>query len=287
MIPEATVMNANFIDPMVPIPVRIQKLVWETDNVYTLYLKPKSELKSGFKFSPGQFNMLYAFGKGESAISISSNPYKANTIIHTIHRVGHVTTALSQLKKGDFIGLRGPFGSNWPLEEAIGKDVCILAGGIGLPPLRPAIYSMLKNRKDYGRIFILYGARSPLDLLFRVELEEWSKLFDVEVLVTVDHGDSSWKGHIGVVTELLNYVNLDMNNTTAMVCGPEIMMKFTIEELLEKGFPENNVYLSLERNMKCAVGFCGHCQLGPKFICKDGPVFKFPEIRHFFEKKEI
>ena len=160
-------------------------------------------------------------------------------------------TAISHLKKGDYIGLRGPFGSSWPLDEAIGKDVCILAGGIGLPPLRPAIYAMLKNRKDYGKIFLLYGARSPLDLLFRVELEEWSKLYDIEVLVTVDHGDTSWKGYIGVVSELLNYINLDMNNTTAMICGPEIMMKFTIEDLLEKGFPEDNVYLSLERNMKC------------------------------------
>jgi NAD(P)H-flavin reductase len=231
--------------------------------------------------------MLYVFGVGEAAISISSNPFKPATIKHTIHKVGTVTSALSKLKKGDYLGVRGPFGKGWPVREAIGKDVCIVAGGIGLAPLRPTIYSLLKNRKDFGKIHILYGARSPLDLLYRVELEQWEKSFDVEVLVTVDKSDSSWKGNVGVVTNLFKYTKLDMNNTIAMICGPEIMMKFTIGELFDYGMPLDKIYLSLERNMKCAIGFCGHCQYGPKFICKDGPVFHFPQIRRLFEKKEM
>lgn len=274
-------------DPMMPQLVKISKLVWETEHVYTIYLSPNENMNGGFKFQPGQFNMLYMFGTGEAAISISSSPFKHNTLIHTIHKVGTVTSAISMLKKGDYLGLRGPFGSSWPVGAAIGKDVCILAGGIGLAPLRPVIYTLFKNRKDYGKIYILYGARSPRDLLYRVELEQWAKLYDVEVLVTVDHGDQSWKGNIGVVSSLLSYVSLDRNNTVSMVCGPEIMMKFTVEDLLDKGMKEENVYLSLERNMKCAIGLCGHCQFGPKFICKDGPVFSYPEVSSLFGRKEI
>jgi NAD(P)H-flavin reductase len=274
-------------DPMMPRLVRISKLVWETEHVFTLYLSPSDEMDGGFKFKPGQFNMVYVFGVGESALSISSSPYKPKTLIHTIHKVGTVTSVLSKYKKGDFIGLRGPFGSSWPVEAGFGKDVCITAGGIGLAPLRPVIYSLFKNRKDYGKIFILYGARTPQDLLYRVELEQWAKLFDVEVLVTVDRGDQSWKGNIGFAAQLLTYIELDKKNTISMVCGPEMMMKFTVEDLLEKGLPAENIYLSLERNMKCAVGFCGHCQFGPKFICKDGPVFSYPEVRYLLEKKEI
>lgn len=274
-------------DPMVPQVLQINKINWETDDVYTIHLKPEGVNGSGFHFLPGQFNMLYVFGVGEAAISISSSPYKSSTIKHTIHKVGAVTSVLSKLKKGDYIGLRGPFGSSWPVKEAIGKDVCIITGGIGLAPLRPTIYSLLKNRKDYGKIHILYGARTPQDLVFRVELEEWEKQYDVEVLVTVDKSDSSWKGNVGVVTNLFNYTSLDTNNTVAMVCGPEIMMKFTVEELQDIGVPNEMIYISLERNMKCAVGFCGHCQFGPKFICKDGPVFSYPQVSHLFEKKEI
>jgi NAD(P)H-flavin reductase len=272
---------------MVPKFFRISKTVWETEHVLTIYLTPNEEIDGRFSFQPGQFNMLYAFGIGEAAISISSSPYKTRTIIHTIHNVGTVTSALSKLKGGEYIGIRGPFGRGWPLEESKGKDICILAGGIGLAPLRSVIYSLIKNRKEYGKITILYGARTPQDMLYRVELEQWSKLDDVLVEVTVDRGDQSWKGNIGFAANLLSYVQFDNKNTVTMVCGPEMMMKYSIEELVEKGIPEENIYLSLERNMKCAVGFCGHCQFGPKFICKDGPVFNYPEIKYLFEKKEI
>ncbi len=272
---------------MVPTLATIRRVVWETDDTYTLLIDPPQMSGRPFSFKPGQFNMVYAFGVGESAISISSDPAKSNILAHTIHRVGTVTSALSRLKRGDTIGLRGPFGTAWPVEEAVGKDVCIAAGGIGLAPLRPVIYSMIKRREEFGRIIILYGARSPLDLLYRVELEQWSKIPNVEVITTVDRGDSSWKGHIGVVTGLFSYIKMDSPSTIAMVCGPEVMMKYTYEELQRCGLSQEQIYISMERNMKCGIGLCGHCQFGPKFICKDGPVFRLPQINHLIEKKEI
>ena len=273
-------------DPMLSNPVTIKKIVWETDDTFTLSFNLR-ELGETYQFRPGQFNMLYVFGVGEVAISISSDPARPKNLVHTIHRVGVVTSALSQLKRGDVIGLRGPFGSSWPLDPATGKDVCIIAGGVGLPPLRPLLYSMFHRRKSFGRIMILYGARSPLDLLYRVELEAWGKHDNVDVLQTVDRGDSSWKGHIGVVTSLLSYVKLDARSTIAYVCGPETMMRFALEALEERGLAEHQIYVSLERNMKCAVGFCGHCQFGPTFICKDGPVFILPQVRRLLERKEV
>jgi NAD(P)H-flavin reductase len=269
-------------DPMVPVPAAIRRVIWETDDTFTLVL----ERENG-AFLPGQFNMVYVFGVGEAAVSISSSPSVSRSVEHTIHRVGIVTSALAQLKRGDMVGLRGPFGTSWPLEPARQKDVCIVAGGIGLAPLRPVLYSLFEERSRYGRIILLYGARTPLDLLYRVELETWANKHNVEVLVTVDRGDSSWKGHIGVVTNLFSYVKMDARATVAYVCGPETMMKFTVDELDRRGFLPDNIYLSLERNMKCAVGFCGHCQFGPRFICKDGPVFLLNDVRAMLEKKEL
>ncbi len=272
---------------MVPSLATIRRVIWETDDTYTLLIDPPRGDGRTFAFNAGQFNMIYAFGTGESAISISSDPFRSNFLAHTIHRVGTVTSALSRLRRGDTIGLRGPFGSSWPLEEAVGKDVCIAAGGIGLAPLRPVIYTLLRRREEFGRIMILYGSRSPLDLLYRVELEEWSKAPNTEVIITVDRGDSSWKGHIGVVTSLFSYLKMDTPSTLAMVCGPEVMMKYTCEELERRGLSAGQIYLSMERNMKCGIGLCGHCQFGPKFICKDGPVFRLPQIKDLLDKKEI
>ncbi len=272
---------------MLPALATVRRVIWETDDTYTLLIDPPRANGRSFAFSAGQFNMVYAFGTGESAISISSDPSRPNMLAHTIHRVGTVTSALSRLRRGDTIGLRGPFGTAWPIEEAVGKDVCIAAGGIGLAPLRPVIYTLLRRREEFGRIMILYGARSPLDLLYRVELEEWSKAANAEVIITVDRGDSSWKGHIGVVTGLFSYLKMDTPATLAMVCGPEVMMKYTCEELERRGLAAERIYLSMERNMKCGVGLCGHCQFGPKFICKDGPVFSLPQIKHLLDRKEI
>ena len=274
------------VDPMVAPPVIVKRTIWETDDTFTLLLDLDGRGQQ-FVFRPGQFNMLYVFGVGEVAISISSDPSKPRTLAHTIHRVGTVTSALAQIRRGEMIGLRGPFGSAWPLAAARGRDICIVAGGIGLAPLRPLLYAIFRERNAYGRIILLYCARSPLDLLYRVELEEWGKSRGIEVLVTVDRGDSSWKGHIGVVTTLFSYIKLDSPATVAYVCGPETMMKYTLDELERRGLSENDIYLSMERNMKCAVGFCGHCQYGPDLICKDGPVFTLPQVRHLLEMKEL
>ncbi|MGB2957664.1 MAG: FAD/NAD(P)-binding protein [Bacteroidota bacterium] len=273
-------------DPMVTRPVLIRRINWETDDTYTLTLD-MSDWEGGFSFLPGQFNMLYVHGTGESALSISSDPSKHKVLGHTIHKVGTVTSALSRLKRGDVLGVRGPFGSGWPVEAAHGKDVVVVAGGIGLAPLRPLIYALLRKRKDFGRIIILYGGRSPLDLLYRVELEHWGREHDTEVLLTVDRGDTSWKGYIGVVTSLFTYIKLDARETVAYVCGPEIMMKFTVDELQTGGVPPEQIYLSMERNMKCAIGFCGHCQFGPTFICKEGPVYPLPRVRPLMDLKEL
>lgn len=270
-------------DGMIPHPAGIRRVIWETDDTFTLVLGSDRPME----FKPGQFNMLYVYGVGEAAISISSDPGRSGVFSHTIHRVGTVTTALAHKKRGDHIGLRGPYGTFWPVEVAEKRDVCIVAGGIGLAPLRPLLYSLFRQRKRYGRIVVLYGARSPLDLLYRVELEEWQRQHNAEVLVTVDRGDSSWKGYIGVVTNLFSYVKLDARATVTFVCGPETMMKFTIDELGRRGIPDDQVYVSMERNMKCAVGFCGHCQYGPNFVCKDGPVFPLPRIRELFDRKEL
>ncbi len=272
--------------PMTVQPVAIRRMLWETDDTFTITLD-LARSSPAFAFSPGQFNMVYVFGTGEAAISISSDPAKPQVLAHTIHRVGVVTSALAQLRKGDMVGIRGPFGTSWPIDEADGCDVCIVAGGIGLAPLRPVMYQLLRKRTHFRRIVLLYGARSPLDLLYRVELEEWGKEHNVEILIAVDRGDSSWKGHIGVVTNLFSYIKLDARATVAFVCGPETMMKYTLDELERRGVPEEHIFLSLERNMKCGVGFCGHCQLGTTVICRDGPVYRLPSVKPLLEKKEM
>jgi len=283
---EQAAVQTQHLDPMVPHPVVIRRSVWENDDTFTLTLGLDG-LPNRFTFLPGQFNMVYVYGVGEAAISISSDPAKPGTLDHTIRRVGTVTTALAQKKRGDVIGLRGPFGSSWPIDAAKGKDVCIVSGGIGLAPLRPVVYSLIKSRDEFGRIIVLYGGRSPLDLLYRVELERWANEHQIEVLVTVDRGDSSWKGHIGVVSSLFGYIKLDARATITYVCGPEVMMKYTIDELERRGVPFDQIYISMERNMKCAVGFCGHCQFGPTFICKEGPVYPLPRVRPLLDRKEL
>jgi NAD(P)H-flavin reductase len=272
------------VTEMTPTWFRISRVQKDTYDTFTLDLEPPN---GGFKFAPGQFNMLYMFGVGEVPISISGDTSKHNALIHTIRAVGSVTKAMQRLKKGDQIGVRGPFGTHWPVEESAGNDIVIVAGGIGLAPLRPSIYHLLAHREKYGRVVLLYGARTPKDILFRKELEGWRSRFDMEVLVTVDRAHTDWKGHVGVVTTLIPRSHFDPTNTVAMVCGPEIMMRFTIQDLHKRGIPLENIYVSMERNMKCGVGFCGHCQYGPSFICKDGPVYPFPAIKELFLKREI
>lgn len=273
-------------DAMLPVAYRVIANRLETHDTFTLELQP-AEARPSFAFSPGQFNMLYAFGTGESAISISGDPTDDDVLVHTIRKVGVVTTALAALKAGDHVGVRGPFGSAWPMEKAAGCDLIFMAGGIGLAPLRPAIYHALANREHYKRVIILTGTRTPDDILFSPELKAWKRLPGVDAKVTVDHANGDWAGNVGVVTSLVPRVKFDPDNSIAMICGPEIMMRYAIVELQKHGLTSEQIYLTMERNMKCAVGFCGHCQFGPEFICRDGPVFRHDHIQFWFSKREL
>lgn len=272
-------------DVMLSQPYRVSELSKETPDTFTLRLRP--EESNGNTFLPGQFSMLWVFGVGELPISISGNPAEHDQLVYTVRSVGQATNALVTRGVGDGVGVRGPFGKGWPLDAARGRDVIVVAGGIGLAPLRPVIYEVLNHRQDYGRLVVLYGARSPRDLLYRKELAAWARHRETQVLITVDYGGTSWRGHVGVVTTLFKYARLKPSRSVAMVCGPEIMMRFVTRELESHGLSRNDIYLSMERNMKCAVGFCGHCQYGPHFICKDGPVFPYEQIRPLLEKYEL
>jgi NAD(P)H-flavin reductase len=274
------------IDPMTPYLYRIEKVQKDTHDTFTLNLVP-SNGKAIKNFSPGQFNMLYVYGVGEVPISISGDPNESEKLVHTTRMVGTVTKAMNALKKGDTIGIRGPYGTHWSVEKAYGNDVVFVAGGIGLAPLRPALYIVLANRSKYGKVVLLYGTRTPEDILYRAEVEKLRARLDLEIHVTVDRATGGWRGNVGVVTKLIPRAPFDPYNTTAFVCGPEIMMRFTVRELANRGVDINDIYVSMERNMKCAVGFCGHCQYGPKFICKDGPVFSFDKVKHLFDIREV
>jgi NAD(P)H-flavin reductase len=273
-------------DPMRPRPFRVQRVVRENADTFTLALAPVAGT-APCAFAPGQFNMLYVFGVGEIPISISGDPRQPEAFLHTTRVVGAVTKALCHLPRGAMVGLRGPFGRGWPVAEAAGQDVVLVAGGIGLAPLRPAVYELLANRDRYGKVVLLYGTRSSEDLLYRRELERWRGRFDLEVHVTVDRALRDWRGHVGVVTLLVHRAPCDPDNTVAMVCGPEVMMRFAATELQKRGVARERLFLSMERNMKCAVGFCGHCQFGPRFICKDGPVVRFDAVHPWIEHREI
>ena len=273
-------------DHMRPELYRVTQTHRETRDTFTLELAPEQGRPS-MTFAPGQFNMLYAYGVGECAISISADPARPAPLLHTTRVVGSVTKALYALKPGDTVGVRGPFGSAWPLKAAEGCDVVLVAGGIGLAPLRPALCHILAHRERFGKVVLLYGARTPQEMLYRRALQKWSAHLDMEVYVTVDRAESGWRGNVGVVTHLIRRAPFDRLNTIAMVCGPEVMMHFTIQELTSRGVPEEGIYLSMERNMKCAIGFCGHCQFGPTFICKDGPVFRYDRLKPWLEHREL
>jgi NAD(P)H-flavin reductase len=273
-------------DPMMTFPYYVQRMRQETYDTFTLELRPAKEQEIG-PFEAGQFNMLYIFGLGEVPISISGDPGNPDRLIHTTRAVGPVTKAMRKLRRGNMLGVRGPFGTNWPVDKAIGKDVMIIAGGIGLAPLRPALYHILNHRQDYGKVSLLYGARTPEDLLYTKELEKWASRFDLEVHVSVDRAVGEWKGNVGVVTTLIPKSTVDPHKAVAMVCGPEIMMRFTVIDLQKRGLANEDIFISMERNMKCGLGVCGHCQLGGVFVCKDGPVFRYDNLKDVIAKREI
>ncbi len=274
--------------PLHPYWAEIVRITPEAEGIATYWLRfADPGLQARYHFQPGQFNMVYLPGYGEAAISMSSDPEAEDRLVgHTIRFVGNVTQNIRRLKVGDQIGLRGPFGSAWPMQELEGQDIIIACGGIGLPPLRPALYHIIRNREKYGKVILLYGARSPKDLMYPSEYEAWQKA-DIDVQVTVDRGDETWQGQVGVVPMLFYRFRLDPRQSSVLTCGPEIMIRFVIFEALARRIPSERIYVSLERNMKCGQGSCGHCQIGPYFVCKDGPVFRFDALEKYFNVEEF
>lgn len=263
-------------EAMLPRPFRVESRRDETRDTVTFDLLPLDG--APVEFEPGQFMMIYCYGIGEVPISIAGNPRASDRLVHTVRGVGAVTNALCALETGDVVGIRGPYGTSWPIEEAVGRDLLIVTGGIGLAPLRPAVIEALQRRSELTGFNLVYGARTPQDLLYKDDLLGWEATPYVNVEVTVDQATGDWWGDVGLVTTLLPRITFEPANTTAMICGPEVMMRVVARELREYGVPRSNIWISLERNMKCAVGFCGHCQYGSDFLCKTGPVVPYADF---------
>lgn len=271
-------LSRRTVEPYLPAVWRVAARREETADTVTLTLTPP-EGAPPLAFAPGQFNMLYTFGAGEVPISISGDPSKAEEgTVHTLRAVGSVTRLLAKLAEGDTIGLRGPYGTGWPLETAVGGDLLLVAGGLGLAPLRPAIRAALARRADFGNLTVIYGARSPENLVFADDLRDWRGRLDTDCKVTVDRATPNWRGHVGTILQRIQRAEFDPTRTTTFVCGPEIMMRKTAVALTGMGAAPERVFISMERNMKCAVGRCGHCQFGPHFLCKEGPVFSYARV---------
>jgi NAD(P)H-flavin reductase len=269
---------------MVPRLFRLADRRQDTADTFTMLLEPTDGVPLGF--IPGQFTMLSAFGVGEVPISVSGAAHVAGPLQHTVRDVGAVTHALARTSVGDVVGVRGPYGTGWDVADGRGGDVVLVAGGIGLAPLRPALLEVLAHRQRYGRVVLLYGTRSPKDLLFADELKRWENQ-GVEVMVTVDYATPSWTGRVGLVTALIPRAGFDPRSTFALVCGPEIMMRFTAAALLKRGVRPDWIRVSLERNMRCGVGLCGHCQYRELFVCIDGPVLPYVRVAGLLGVREL
>jgi NAD(P)H-flavin reductase len=269
---------------MLPAQFAVSERRQETSDTWTLELRPHSG--APFRFAPGQFTMLSAFGTGEVPISISGDPDSDGPLVHTVRAVGLATQAICEAAPGSVLEVRGPFGRSWPVAELEGRDVLVIAGGIGLAPLRPAILSLLARRERYGRLLLLYGGRSPEQLLYTGELEEWAAR-GLEVMLTVDSAGPEWLGHVGVVPRLVGHARFQADRAAALLCGPEVMMRFAVAALAQAEVGPDSIYASMERNMQCGIGHCGHCQLGPTLICRDGPVYRWSELERWLTIREL
>jgi len=271
-----TQIDSDQATPLLPRQFRLLSKSNETADTTTLVFEDLEA--GGVQFVPGQFTMIYVFGVGEVPISIAGNPHAPNLLVHTVRAVGAVTNAICNLQPGDVVGIRGPYGTGWPLEAARGRDLLVVTGGIGLAPLRPAIIEALSRSEELHTLSLVYGARTPDDLLYKDDLLGWESSQDIEVEVTVDRASSDWWGDVGLVTRLLPRMTFNPLNTAAFVCGPEVMMRVVARDLRDRGVPAQNIYVSMERNMKCAVGFCGHCQYGRDLLCRTGPIGSFKDF---------
>ncbi|OBH60318.1 FAD/NAD(P)-binding protein [Mycobacterium sp. E2479] len=283
---DEAVSTAAPASAMAPVPYRVRSRVVEGPDSATLTLAPVGEtLRTP---QPGEFMMLYAFGVGEAAISVSGDPTVVDgSITHTIRAVGAVSRALHDAGPGTVVGVRGPFGTTWGLDEAAGRDLVMVAGGVGLCPLRPAVLGALAQRARYGKVTLVVGARSRADFVFAAQLQEWAEEPQIEVHLIVDAATPGWTGEVGLVTAPLSRLDLNADRTTAFLCGPEPMLRFGAEALLAKGLASQHIRVSLERNMQCGVGWCGHCQLGPLLLCRDGPVVGYDIAGPLLRVKEL
>lgn len=271
-------------DVMVPELYHVESNVADASDIFTITMTPKEKGKR-IGFLPGQFNMVYHFGYGEIPLSVSGDPAHQDVLVHTVRAVGPVSQSLQHVKPGDELGVRGPLGTGWPLVKK-DCDVLVVAGGLGLPPLRPALLELIAHKNQYRDITLLYGTKRPDEMIYPNDLESWRKQ-GMKIEMTVDKPDEAWKGHVGVITPLVKPAIKDPKNTLVLMCGPEIMFKFVAKELLDAEVDADNIFLSLERNMQCGVGFCGRCQLGPYFVCKDGPVFSYAQVKKWLMIKEL
>lgn len=269
--------------PHLPVEAEIIDRIQESPSLFTLRLRfTDPAVNEAYSFEPGQFNMLYLFGVGEIAISVVSDPMQGDTLDHTIRAVGRVSKGFAALRKGDRIGVRGPFGRGWPMQAAEQKDVVVITGGLGCAPVVSVINYVILRRERYARLNILQGVKHSADFIWRERYDRWRKEPDTKVLLAADAGESLWPWHIGRAVDLFDQLEFDPQSVVVMMCGPEGMMRAALGNLLELGVPEESVWFSMERNMQCGVGHCGHCQYGGSFVCKDGPVFNYPKVKEIF-----
>ena len=272
-------------DACLPQEAQIIERIEESPGLFTLRLRfTDPQVQAAYQFEPGQFNMLYLHGVGEIPISIVSDPKDELIFEHTIRAVGRVSNAMSRLKPGGFIGVRGPFGRGWPLQAAEQRDVVVVTGGLGCAPVVSVINYIAHRRERFGKLNIVQGVKHSSDFIWRERYDHWREMPDTTVLLAADRGEPIWPWHIGRVTDLFEQLDFDPAHVSVMLCGPEGMMRVVVRQMLDRKVAESDIWLSMERNMQCAVGHCGHCQYGGKFICKDGPVFSFTELKPLFGK---